>query len=90
MAAEKAAELEVHGAPTVSNNADPMLDGFVKQLTNVWQEFGGHVTHSENGPLVRYLIATTKPVLASAGEQPMTVAAIQGSVRRINSGELNN
>ena len=82
-AADWAAELEMAGVRTVSNAADPMRDGFVKQLTMIWKSYGGRISHAEDGPLIRFLSAVTAPVLILAGEEPMTADALRGIVRRI-------
>jgi hypothetical protein len=82
-AAQRAAELEMLGVGTVSNNADPMRDMFVKRLAMFWKGYGGRISHAEDGPLVRFLIAVTAPALMSVNEEPMTLEAIQATVRRI-------
>jgi hypothetical protein len=81
-AAEQAAKLEMAGVRNVSNTADPMRDGFVKQLTRMWEGYGGRISHGD-GPLVRFLAAATEPALIWADEKTMTTDAIKGSVRRI-------
>src|SRR5262245_3684486 len=81
-AAEQAADLEMAGARTVSNMADPMRDGFVKQLTMMWKGYGGRISHGD-GPLVRFLSAVTAPALIWAGEKPMTTDAMKECVRRV-------
>jgi hypothetical protein len=83
-AADWAAELEMAGARKVSNAADPMRDGLVKQLAMIWKSYGGRISHAEDGPLVRFLSAVTAPALNFAGESPMTTEAIQGAVRRLD------
>jgi hypothetical protein len=83
-AAEYWAELEMHRVRTVANNADPMLDGFVKQLARIWKGHGGGIFHTEDGPLIRFLSAVTAPALEFAGEKPMTLDAVRWSVRRID------
>ena len=74
-AAEGAAEFEMAGARNVSNAADPMRDGFVKQLAMIWKGYGGRISHAEDGPLIRFLSAVTAPALIWAGEKPMTPIA---------------
>jgi hypothetical protein len=71
--------------PRVSNRSDPLRDGFVEQLMRVWEGYGGPISYSESGPLVRFLSLVTGPVLIWAGEEPMTVDAIKESVRRIQA-----
>jgi hypothetical protein len=82
-AAKGAAQLEMGGTRTVSNAADPMCDGFVKQLALIWVSYGGRISHTEDGPLIRFLSAATAPALFWADEEPMTTDALRGSVRRI-------
>jgi hypothetical protein len=82
-AADWAAALEMAAPRTVSNAADPMRDGFVKQLMVMWKGYGGRISHTEDGPLLRFLSAVTAPALNWADEEPMTTDALRGSVRRI-------
>jgi hypothetical protein len=84
-AADWAAEFEIRTARKVSNAADPMLDGFVKQLAMIWKNYGGQISHAEDGPLLRFLRAVTAPVLIWASEEPMTPDALRASVRRIGN-----
>jgi DUF971 family protein len=84
-AAEWAAELEMLAARAVSNNADPMRDALVGQLARFWVGSGGRLSHAKDGPLVRFLTAVMIPTLAAANENPMTVEAIRGTVRRMAS-----
>ena len=83
-AAAWAAEIELAGARKVSNAADPMCDGLVKQLAMIWKSYGGRISHAEDGPLLRFLRAVTAPTLIWASEKPMTRDALRGSVRRIH------
>jgi hypothetical protein len=82
-AADWVAECEMAGVRTVSNKADPMRDAFVRQLMMIWKGYGGRISHGD-GPLVRFLSAVTAPALIWAGEKPMTIDAVKGSVRRIH------
>ena len=82
-AAYWAAELEMAGVRKVSNAADPMCDGFVKQLAMIWKSYGGRISHAEDGPLIRFLSAVTAPALIWADEKPMSTDTLRGSVRRI-------
>lgn len=81
-AADWAAELEMAGAHTVSNAADPMCDGFVKRLMTIWKGYGGRLAHTEDGPLVRFLTAVTEPALILAGEKPMTADAVREIIKK--------
>jgi hypothetical protein len=71
--------------PRVSNRSDPLRDGFVAQLMRIWKGYGGPISYSDSGPLVRFLSLVTGPVLIWASEEPMTVDAIKESVRRIQA-----
>jgi hypothetical protein len=84
-AADWAAEIEIARARNVSNRADPMRDGFVKQLAMIWKGYGGRISHAEGGPCFRFLSAATAPVLICAGEDPMTADTLRGIVRRIGN-----
>jgi hypothetical protein len=82
-AADRAAVLEMAMARPVSNKADPMRDGLVRQVAIIWESYGGRISHTEDGPLLRFLSAVTAPTLIWAGEKPMSVEALRWSVRRI-------
>jgi len=73
-----AAKIEMAGARTVTNNADPLLDGFVHRLAAIWKECGGQITHGEDGPLIRFLSAVTAPTLAWVGKKPLTIDKLRG------------
>ena len=61
-AADGRAEIEIAGARKVSNAADPMRDGLVKQLARIWNSYGGRISHAEDGPLLRFLSAAQHPL----------------------------
>ena len=78
-----AAKIEMIDTRTVTNNADPMLDGFVHHLARIWEERGGQITHGEDGPLIRFLSAVTTSTLAWVDKKPLTTYKLRGSVRRM-------
>ena len=84
-AADWAAEFEIATARKVSNAADPMRDGLVKQLAMIWNSYGGRISHAEDGPLLRFLSAATAPALIWAGEKPMSDDTLRGIVRHIGN-----
>lgn len=82
--AKTAAKLELIGArPKVTNKQDPMRDRFVMRLAGAWAGYGGQISHAENGPCLRFLMAVTASALKKAGEKPMNPGTIQGIIRRV-------
>ena len=80
--AKESARLELMRRPK-ANNADPHRDNLVHSLVSVWLNHTGErkVPHTEDGPLMRFLVAITTPTLIAADEsrsQPIRCAAFSG------------
>lgn len=85
-----AADMESTRRGKPANNADPDRDWFVETLVGIWKQHTKLEAVSDDGPMMRYLLAVTESAYEAANEKKLpTVDMLRGVRRKMVSSAQN-